>query len=294
MLRIALVSALVSSAAFAQIQLTFPSNATSASFSPASCSGRTTLSWTVPVIVQVCDTVEFFVTETACTDNGVVAGDYDLGTESVATTGVRTGTKTIDFNRLPGISGTADGGFFCGAPVEKPWRVCAVYEVNNPTGFGGFCTQRSARKDSVTLSYDGKPPAVPTLVEAVGVERGVRVIADVGEDADLVRFGTRRTGEDVPYTFNTEIAAEAASATTRITDLENGVQYDVVAVAVDQAGNVSAESNVIQAIPTETLGFWDAYKKAGGAEQGGCTSAPGLLSAAALTLAIWISRRKKS
>lgn len=298
MLRLAALTFLISTTAlaqFQQIQLTFGTAANSAAFSPSSCGGQTTLNWTVlPSQQQACSaSMALFVAETTCPDTGPATGDYDLGSAPLNRTGTSSGTRTIEFGRLPGFTGSTDGGAVCGSAVERSWKVCAVFEQANGFGINPCGTKTFVKKD-VRISYDGRAPNAPTLTAAEGVERGIQISATLPADAKTVRFGSRISGSGAPFSFSTEVVAENSTAKARINGLENGVTYEVTAVAADEAGNRSGESNIIEAIPTETLGFWDAYKKAGGTEEGGCSSAPGVVTTAAIGFALWVSRRRRS
>lgn len=292
MSRFALLTLFIASAASAQISLTFGQNAPTASFAPSACNNQATLTWSVVATQQVCGPLELFVATTTCGDQPGV-NDLDLGSQQL-NIGTTSGTKTIQFNELPDFSGSTDGGSSCGAAAEKTWKVCAVYQANN-AGFGAVpCGTKLKVEKSTTISYDGKPPAAPSLTDATGIDRGIRARAAASGDAKLVRFGTRLKDSTDPFDFRTEAVIEGDGAEGRIGGLENGFDYEVAAVAVDAAGNTSTQSAVIEATPTETLGFWDAYKKAGGTEQGGCASAPGLFASAAVMFGLWISRRKRS
>lgn len=298
MLRLAALTFLISTTAlaqFQQIQLTFGTSANSAAFSPSSCGGQTTLNWTVlPSQQQVCSaSMALFVAETTCPDTGPATGDYDLGSAPLTQTGTSSGTRTIDFARLPGFTGSTDGGAVCGSAVQRSWKVCAVFEQANGFGINPCGTKTFVKKDA-RLSYDGLAPNAPTLTTAEGVERGIQLSATLPDDAKTVRFGSRIAGTGTAFTFSTEVVVETATVGARITGLQNGLTYEVTAVAADEAGNSSGESNVLEATPTETLGFWDAYKKSGGTEQGGCSSAPGLVATAAIGFALWVSRRRRS
>lgn len=55
----------------------------------------------------------------------------------------------------------------------------------------------------------------------------------------------------------------------RIEGLENNASYQFAVVAIDDQGNVSAVSDVIDATPVPTTDFAEHYSAAGGAEEGG-------------------------
>ena len=74
--------------------------------------------------------------------------------------------------------------------------------------------------------------------------------------------------------------------------LRNGTTYQVAVRAVDDAGNVSATSNVLEATPQRVFDFWETYKNAGGAEDGGCSSAAGPAALGLLLSGLFVFRRR--
>jgi len=68
----------------------------------------------------------------------------------------------------------------------------------------------------------------------------------------------------------TPIPETTADGSYRITDLNNGITYEIRAVAIDAAGNMGLEwSDAITGTPQEVDDFWEAYKNNGGKEDGG-------------------------
>jgi MYXO-CTERM domain-containing protein len=55
-----------------------------------------------------------------------------------------------------------------------------------------------------------------------------------------------------------------ASSSGRISGLQNGVEYHVLVVAYDKAGNPAIASPVLTAIPRETTDFWEQCEQQGG------------------------------
>ena len=98
-------------------------------------------------------------------------------------------------------------------------------------------------------------------------------------------FGTFDTF-DPRYICSERIPVTAQDYQKRITGLTNDLTYSVYLTAEDGAENVSDASNVQQGTPIDTYGFWDSYRRSGGASQGGCASTGlevcGLLALAAL------------
>jgi hypothetical protein len=64
-------------------------------------------------------------------------------------------------------------------------------------------------------------------------------------------------------------SVSASADNVRLEGLENGLVYSFAVVAVDESGNVSVVSEVVDATPQETTDFAENYAEAGGQERGG-------------------------
>jgi hypothetical protein len=64
-------------------------------------------------------------------------------------------------------------------------------------------------------------------------------------------------------------SVSASADNVRLEGLENGAVYSFAVVAVDESGNVSVVSDVVDATPQETTDFAERYAEAGGQERGG-------------------------
>ncbi len=87
---------------------------------------------------------------------------------------------------------------------------------------------------------------------------------DLGEVRVLYR-PAEDTGDPSSIT-----ATGAAVSSARISDLVNGVTYELWVEPVDEAGNVGDASESVLGTPQATKGFWEIYRERGGAEIGGC------------------------
>lgn len=295
--RFTALTLLVSSVALAQttgaLRLSYPgSTQETLTFSPNDCSFSAQVSWSFTGLTPSCGPLKMWVTTGTCTAPG--AGDYDLGTTTLQTTPPQNGTKTVEFSRLPGFGDPADGGFACGGSGKRAWRVCASYKGNG-AGAITLCGTTQDIQADLGLEYDGIPPGVPTITEALGADEAIRVRATVDADTTAVRFAVRPQGDGTDFAFGNEVATSTTDVERRIDGLVNGQSYEIAAVALDAAGNQSAVSSTVFATPIRTAGFFERYKEAGGTEAGGCSAAPGLLGALAfIGAALLISRRKRS
>jgi hypothetical protein len=55
-----------------------------------------------------------------------------------------------------------------------------------------------------------------------------------------------------------------------VSGLTNGTLYDVRIYGEDAAGNFTDPSDVVQATPVASEGFYKTYRREGGADRGGC------------------------
>jgi MYXO-CTERM domain-containing protein len=79
----------------------------------------------------------------------------------------------------------------------------------------------------------------------------------------------------------------------RIKGLQNGIPYVVGVAAVDAAGNASPASTALVQAPVPTVGFYDAYRAAGG-QASGCSYGGGSAGGAALlVLALGLGWRRR-
>jgi hypothetical protein len=116
-----------------------------------------------------------------------------------------------------------------------------------------------------TLRVDVTKPGKPVI-------RGV----DRGEAALFVRWdsvsGADRYRVEATPAGGTSVArSEETDATdVRVGGLVNGQTYDLRVIAISEGGNESDPSDAAQQAPSEVNDFWEAYKRGGGNEQGGC------------------------
>jgi len=93
------------------------------------------------------------------------------------------------------------------------------------------------------------------------------------------------TPADVSEVCSTEVSAGTTSV--RLGGLVNGTPYTVAVVSIDQGGGVSALSPSAVATPQPTQGFYETYKKGGGAASGcSVSSSPRSRQAGSLWMAV--------
>lgn len=269
-----LVAAALPSMAFAQYSLTLglPDDAESLRFGKGRCGETETVSWQVQTtgaaVSGLCADLELWSTTGACGES-IGTGDTRLTTVTQLELQQAGGKGEVSFELADLASFGGDGGT-CGAEgVEVTTRICGAFKYLT---LGGTCVAVKA-SGSPELIYDAKPPAAPVLVSLEPLDESLRlVLEDLPAEVQQVVAIARLTDGG-------EAARERLNATSslRLGSLENGVAYQVSAQAVDEAGNESGESNALEGVPIETLGFFQVYKGQGGQEQG-CATSPGRAS----------------
>ncbi|HZH02877.1 MAG TPA: MXAN_2561 family MXYO-CTERM-anchored protein, partial [Myxococcaceae bacterium] len=262
---------LVGGSAVAQTQsgLTIQLNGqSSASIGADDCGGSVTVSWTISVFGTTCDDdLRLWVTRESCT------GDPPSGVTPFVSENnwptQTTGEATLKVADLPGISGT-DGGTGCGT-IEEDYNVCGA--VDYSAGFGSAC--QTARATSATLSYDALPPAAPSAPTLSGIDSAITVGLSAPEDAAFMVVEYRLAEGEEGGAFRATERIEVSRGSYRIEGLVNDVSYEVRTYAVDDADNQGPPSDGVIGQPRATVGFFEAYKRAGGAETGGCGAAGG-------------------
>jgi hypothetical protein len=148
---------------------------------------------------------------------------------------------------------------------------------------------------SISLDISG-PSTVPTGLSTLVGSGNVRVSWDEVDDDDVAGFlvvywaggSTSDTGSDAGSDTETECSvsggftegddydpslitgyedskkAETDATDATVSGLENGVQYNFAVVSLNDAANPSVFSEVVCAMPEETVGFGDIYSDAGG------------------------------
>lgn len=234
---------------------------------------------------QPCNNMRLWATEGSC-GNEPAAADVEFdAVNPIIITSVRTGTLTIAIDELPGFkagSATPCGG---AATLTKEHKICAAV----PASFQCFGLQmpQTVLATPLRIIYDAQPPNAPILSTVLAQDKALKVSFTVSSDTASVVPLVRVAGS---ADFVRRSAISLGAGRELVVDgLLNGVEYEVRMTALDAAGNESAESESITGTPRRTVGFWGAYREAGGTDTGGCSLAPGLAPLAALA---WIFRRR--
>ncbi|MHB8875803.1 MAG: MXAN_2561 family MXYO-CTERM-anchored protein [Myxococcaceae bacterium] len=289
------VSLLLSGSALAQIQNTLTVRV---ELQPeivvvaADCGSELTVTWSV--VLSTGNTpngdLKFWATTGDCGDNPV-ATDVPFSAETITSdrlTTLPSGTFKIRVDALPSFT-PADGGPACGTSgIEATNRICAAFTFTN-----GTSTATTRATPSPSIIYDTKAPAVPSIDGVTGLDGALTVSFSADDDTIFVHLELRRAGE-ADFVQVKSVGGDLNSA--RLEGLENGVTYEVRAIAEDDVENRSEPSEPGTGTPVKSSGFYSAYVAAGGTDKGGCTAAGGgaLAVLGLVTLTGLVSRRRRS
>jgi hypothetical protein len=259
----------------------------------ADCGRKLALKWTFNGIA--CEPLRLWVTAASSCKDDPVAGDYELDAvpaSNVAAPG--TLTRTIDVDKLPVFTGGGDAGTTAcaDAKVEQTMRVCGVTAVTN----GATCGLDVQVGTAPQIRFDTKPPPKPVISEVIARDSALGVTLTAEADSTVVVTATSMPADGGVGVEAARKEVSASTGTAELTGLENGVKYQVIATARDQAGNPGPPSDPSEGTPVKSNGFYEAYVDAGGQETGGCGAAGGGIAGGAVMAALgfWLSRRKQS
>jgi hypothetical protein len=168
-----------------------------------------------------------------------------------------------------------------------------------------FPTDEEFELADARVIIDTIRPVAPSVTNVTVTDSRIRVEFDPSTSPDLLRYRVLFSTEPLTEgalpdelevegrTFgNPEV--ESGEVTV---DLAAGQTVYVAVAAQDETGNFSPLSNVTEGTALETTDFWEAYKQAGGREEGGCSHTPAaptpghLLWLAAAGIALALRRR---
>lgn len=270
------------------------------------CTTNRSVTWTRAG--NFCDSIFLWVsgTDEACSGEPG-ADDLLLNTLSATDTSTTGTTKAFSASQVLARSSTT-----CEAQTtEKRFRICATTKKANSNGTSGCeSTATSVGTPVITFILDPEPPQVPSVPTATGLDGALSVRVTPPSDATTMRVQVQALGAGGDADAGTDpgggvapvgdaiLSAEQATDNPvfRVEGLQNGVTYEVRALAIDRAGNSSGLSEAAQGTPIASSGFFGAYVGAGGDETGGCGAAGGSIAggAALAILGMWLSRRKQS
>ena len=222
-------------------------------------------------------------------DCEVIVNNGDLnGTTVTVSTSVR---EVLDIS-------SGDDCFNLGS-TQVDFRMSLVFPDANASD-----TDDTYVSDDIVLTVDVQRPTTPTINEVSAGGSTIQVRWDDLDDDDLTY---RVYYDDAELTSGTEpellsgarSSGELSGTSTEIdSGITEGVTYYVAVVSIDSGGNESVLSDVLTAVTAPTTDFFEAYRDAGGVEQGGyCATAArpagfGMLFVVGLALAATRRRRE--
>lgn len=294
--RLVLLALSISAAALAQttgtIQIQLNSQAQVA-VGPSDCGSSVVVTWTLSGVTQVCATMPLWVTPTSSCGDAPGTGDFQFAEVTISELQTGQGNETLALADLPGLSDGA-GGTGCGVAASQDFKVCGASSTAG--GFPASCAVPTTIKTGSppTLTYDGLPPPAPTLTGVIPLDSALKVTVSPGSGTANIDVQVKlETAPDSDFHRGVLFSVDQGNS-GRVDGLTNGVTYAVRALGIDAAGNVSGPSEVLTGTPVPTEGFWGAYRRLNGADQGGCSVAGGLAGpAVAAALGVFLTRRRR-
>ena len=239
------------------------------------CASKLSVRWkyaTAQSIGILCTPLSLWSTSGECSQE---PGDDDVRYDDVAAQTLLTageGTFDVAISGLPDFA-KSDTETPCGsANLHKTHKVCGVIEYAQTSC--GISNQPKLRASALTILYDTKPPAAPSVseVKAFDSKAEIHFTADSETSTVIAEFRKQDSG---PFQRGNEV--EASAGVIQLDDLQDDTAYDVRLLAKDKAGNLSEASQIVSVTPIQTIGFWSAYRaREAQAASTGCSSAPGL------------------
>ncbi len=196
-----------------------------------------------------------------------------------------------------------------GQSASGSYGAPTVSSVLTQLGLNGCASQQTAIWACASMTPSGTTYTAQGKITLDTQLPPAPVLAGVspGDSALIVSYGPGSISTSAPATSDHYVAqatgpdglahsstSTTSASSTRIEGLTNGVTYDVVVFAYNAAGNQSAASNTMSGTPEPVTDFWQAYKDAGGREQGGCgAGSAGEPSALLTLLASFLARRRR-
>jgi hypothetical protein len=271
-----------------------PSDTTSTSYTygAGNCGDSITMSWSyvLPISGQPTDSFQVWSTRDSSCATAPGTNDQVLATVNwLVVNSTKSGNFTVKLSSLPSFVG--DGGTSCPAPNPTSLTDNLCGSMPYVLGTIGGSTQY-ARATAFPLTYDTLPPTIPTIESTVAQDSAVGVTFSAN-DADTVTITLEVMGPSDPDWRTAGTAIVANTSQVRGTGLVNGQTYQVRIRAVDAAGNVSDPTAAVSVTPIDTIGFFGYYAQNGGELDGGCATAPGLMTLLLAAFALRPRRMKR-
>jgi Fibronectin type III domain len=134
-----------------------------------------------------------------------------------------------------------------------------------------------------SMLVDGVRPPAPALSSVQPTPQALTATWVPGADASggtaTARYRIEATSQSNPADKHSATITGGSQTSGSVGGLTNDATYDVVVIALSEAGNESPPSAALSGTPVAALDFWHAYQQSGGHEQGGCATGGGELLA---------------
>lgn len=154
-------------------------------------------------------------------------------------------------------------GLDCLTESEEDYYVCVWFD-----GFNDVDTRATVWKGGAALRWDLKAPGAPTITSVSSGEKNLKVKWTPPADDDLGSFKIHYRVEGTTDENSKEVT-DANATSYQITGLTNFTSYEVWITAVDETENEGPASETVIGTPEPVEDFWETYREAGGAEDGG-------------------------
>lgn len=296
-MRLVVLAALVAAPVFAQTTTTIvtfgvretpSSTAEEMVIGPSACGTERALFWIWQQLTpSACGSMRLWATTGECGD-APGTNDVEYPSVNLLLLATRSGSFTIKVNELPGFTG--DSATPCGSTSGNVKnRICASLPTSFQCGGFGQTTSTTRASPAFLITYDVTPPDAPVITAVAARDRALKLTFTATSDTASVIPFVRAQGE----TNFRELKEQQISSTTRevlVEDLLNATTYDVMLRARDGAGNTSVDSEPAAGTPVRTVGFWGAFRDAGGTGSTGCSGVPGL---PLIGIVAWVLSRRR-
>jgi hypothetical protein len=235
---------------------------------------------------QPCSSTTYWITTSSSCGDTPNSANFDLTFDVDSF-----GNKTVSVSDLPFFRG-ADGGVPCPRAATQDHKVCGFFTIPQSVFSGCSSTTTIHQASAPTIRWKGAPAAVPSIDSVSPKDGAIGLgLSITGTDALLIRIEVAVSGTGQ---FGQVASISATQPSYDIKGLTNNVAYDIQVRSEDAIGNLSAYSPIATGTPVASAGFYDAYRRAGGQELGGCGGLGAILLAFCLPgLVLGVLARRK-
>jgi hypothetical protein len=124
------------------------------------------------------------------------------------------------------------------------WGATRCYVIRAVQLVGTSNVESNDGEPSCEKLVDTFPPAAPKALRAVATDGAINLIWEVNTEPDLAGYYVRRT--QLPGTTEQRLTPTPLQDASFLDNVQPGVRFAYVVVAVDKAGNMSAPSNRVE------------------------------------------------